>query len=63
MRHGLTLGELGWWFIKTLNLDLDYRVIEMEGWTPQTGPGYGWPLGERPGWAFVSRCFFRCCLC
>ena len=47
MRHGLTLGELGDWFIKTLRLDVDYRVIEMEGWRPHEGPGYGWPLGER----------------
>jgi uncharacterized protein YbbC (DUF1343 family) len=47
MRHGLTLGELGDWFIKTLNLDVEYRVIEMEGWAPDTGPGFGWPLGER----------------
>ena len=47
MRHGLTLGELGGWFIRTLNLEVDYRVIEMEGWRPATGPGYGWPLGER----------------
>jgi uncharacterized protein YbbC (DUF1343 family) len=47
MRHGLTLGELGWWFIKTLKLDVDYRVIEMQGWAPEEGPGYGWPLGER----------------
>jgi uncharacterized protein YbbC (DUF1343 family) len=47
MRHGLTLGELGGWFAKTLNLDVDYRVIEMEGWTPGAAPGFGWPLGER----------------
>ncbi|MDB5429556.1 MAG: hypothetical protein JWP35_672 [Caulobacter sp.] len=47
MRHGLTLGELGRWFIDTLKLDVDYRVIEMEGWKPDEGPGYGWPLGER----------------
>ena len=47
MRHGLTLGELGGWFIKTLNLDVDYRVIEMEGWRPDGAPGFGWPLGER----------------
>ena len=47
MRHGLTLGELGDWFIRTFRLDVDYRVIEMEGWRPQDGPGYGWPLGER----------------
>ena len=47
MRHGLTLGELGLWFVDTLRLDLDYRVVEMEGWQPGAGPGYGWPLGER----------------
>jgi uncharacterized protein YbbC (DUF1343 family) len=47
MRHGLTMGELGLWFIDQLQLDVDYRVIEMEGWQPDTAPGYGWPLGER----------------
>ena len=47
MRHGLTLGELGRWFIETYDLDVDYRVIEMEGWRPEDGPGFGWPLGER----------------
>ncbi len=47
MRHGLTLGELGQWFIDRGKLDLEYRVIEMDGWRPDEGPGYGWPLGER----------------
>ena len=47
MRHGLTLGELGQWFIDQLQLDVDYRVIEMQGWQPDAAPGYGWPLGER----------------
>ena len=47
MRHGLTLGELGAWFIDTAGLDVDYRVIAMEGWRPDEGPGFGWPLGER----------------
>ncbi|WP_415035558.1 exo-beta-N-acetylmuramidase NamZ domain-containing protein, partial [Azonexus sp.] len=47
MRHGLTLGELGHWFIHHLQLDVDYRVIEMQGWQPDAAPGYGWPLGER----------------
>ena len=47
MRHGLTLGELGHWFIATLKLDVDYRVIAMHGWEPDAAPGYGWPLGER----------------
>jgi uncharacterized protein YbbC (DUF1343 family) len=47
MRHGLTLGEMGHWFIKTLGLDVDYRVIAMEGWDPNAAPGHGWPLGQR----------------
>lgn len=47
MRHGLTLGELGAWFISLLKLDVDYRVIEMEGWRCDRAPGFGWPLGER----------------
>ncbi len=47
MRHGLTLGELGAWFVRTLNLDMDYRVIEMQGWRPEAAPGYGWPLYAR----------------
>ena len=47
MRHGLTLGELGHWFVRELQLDLEYRVIEMQGWQPATGPGHGWPLGAR----------------
>lgn len=47
MRHGLTLGELGHWFIQILKLDVEYRVIEMEGWARDAGPGFGWPLGER----------------
>ncbi len=47
MRHGLTLGELAHWFVRTLKLNVDYRVIEMQGWQPDSAPGYGWPLGER----------------
>ena len=47
LRHGLTLGELAKWFVDTLEIDVDYRVITMEGWRPEEAPGYGWPLGER----------------
>jgi uncharacterized protein YbbC (DUF1343 family) len=47
MRHGLTLGELGAWFVRTLKLDVEYRVIDMQGWQPDAAPGFGWPLGER----------------
>lgn len=47
MRHGLTLGELGSWFIEVLKLDVEYHVIEMQGWQPHAAPGFGWPLGAR----------------
>ena len=47
MRHGLTLGELGLWFVDQFRLDVDYRLIEMEGYRPGAAPGFGWPLGER----------------
>jgi uncharacterized protein YbbC (DUF1343 family) len=43
MRHGLTLGELGQWFVDHFKLDVDYHVIEIEGWKPDEGPGFGWP--------------------
>ena len=43
MRHGLTLGELGQWFVDHFKLDVDYRVIEMQGWKPDAAPGFGWP--------------------
>ncbi|MDQ8755627.1 DUF1343 domain-containing protein [Sphingosinicella sp. LHD-64] len=43
MRHGLTLGEMGLWFVDQFKLDVDYRVIEMEGWQPEAAPGFGWP--------------------
>lgn len=42
MRHGLTLGEMGHWFIRHYGLNVDYRVITMQGWQPE-GPGFGWP--------------------
>lgn len=48
MRHGLTLGEIVSWFVSTLGLDVECKVVTMEGWEPSTGPGCGWPLGERP---------------
>jgi uncharacterized protein YbbC (DUF1343 family) len=47
MRHGLTLGELAHWFVGTLRLDVECQIIPMEGWMPDTAPGYGWPLGTR----------------
>jgi uncharacterized protein YbbC (DUF1343 family) len=47
MRHGLTLGELGHWFIEHYKLNVAYRVIEMEGYRPDDAPGFGWPIAAR----------------
>lgn len=47
MRHGLTLGEMGHWFIRHFNLSVDYTVIEMAGWTADQPPGFGWPADQR----------------
>jgi uncharacterized protein YbbC (DUF1343 family) len=46
MRHGLTLGEAARWFVSHYRLDVDLKVITMDGYEPSKGPGYGWPLGE-----------------
>lgn len=43
MRHGLTMGEMGHWFIRRFGLDVGYRVIEMHHWLPEAAPGFGWP--------------------
>ncbi len=48
MRHGLTMGEMGQWFIRHFGLGVEYRVITMHHWLPEAGPhnrmgGYGWP--------------------
>ncbi len=42
MRHGLTMGEMGRWFVDHFKLDVEFRVIDMEGWEPE-GAGFGWP--------------------
>ena len=44
MRHGLTLGELGLWFIDHYKIDVAYKVIDMEGYRPDAAPGFGWPV-------------------
>lgn len=43
MRHGLTMGELGHWFIDHYTLNVEYRVVEMEGYDPDQAGEYGWP--------------------
>ncbi len=42
-RHGLTLGELARYMAAHFSLDLALEVIEMEGYRPGEGPGFGWP--------------------
>ena len=65
MRHGLTMAEMARWFIKTLTLDVDCQIITMQGWQPESAPGFGWPLSER-SWInpspnapnlFMTRCY------
>ena len=41
------MGEMGHWFINILKLDVEYDVVNMDGWQPDAAPGYGWPLYER----------------
>ncbi|MHA7818303.1 MAG: exo-beta-N-acetylmuramidase NamZ family protein [Erythrobacter sp.] len=43
MRHGLTMGEMGRWFIAHFGLDVAYEVVAMQGWQPDAAPGFGWP--------------------
>jgi uncharacterized protein YbbC (DUF1343 family) len=64
MRHGLTLGEMGRWFIHALRLDVEFEVVTMEGWDPAAAPGFGWPAGERawvnPSPNAANLCMARC---
>jgi uncharacterized protein YbbC (DUF1343 family) len=65
MRHGLTMGELAKWFVRSLRLNVDLHVLALEGWQAHKAPGYGWALGER-AWVnpspnapnlFMARCY------
>lgn len=47
MRHGLTLGEIAGWIKQQWRMNLDLRVIAMQGYSMRTPPGYGWPLEQR----------------
>jgi len=42
MRHGLTMGEMGHWFIAHFGLDVAYKVVAMQGWRPDDADGFGW---------------------
>lgn len=47
-RHGLTLGELGNYFLAEKSFDLEYKVIKMQGYPSHKNPGWGWPQNEMP---------------
>lgn len=47
MRHGLTLAEAALWFKEKLRIDVELEIVKMQGYDPNQGPGFGWPLGER----------------
>ncbi len=46
MRHGLTLGEAGQWYIEHRGLEVEYHVVEMKNYKPARGPTFGWPAGD-----------------
>ncbi len=46
MRHGLTFGELAQWLVAEKRLDVDLRVVPMQGYNPDAAPGFGWPVHE-----------------
>ena len=46
MRHGLSFGELARWLVAHKRLDLECEVISMEGYDPESAPGWGWPRDE-----------------
>ena len=44
MRHGLTLGEAAHWFVRKYKLNVNYKVVSMQGYTMNQAPDFGWPL-------------------
>ena len=47
MRHGLTLGEAALWYKDLINSSCELRVIEMQNYNIDMGPGFGWPMESR----------------
>ncbi|MBM4143269.1 MAG: DUF1343 domain-containing protein [Lentisphaerae bacterium] len=52
--YGMTPGETALWLRATLELDLDLRVIAMQGYARQPGWDAGWPPWIPPSPAIVS---------
>lgn len=53
MRHGLTLGEAGAWYIKHRGLNVEYKVVKMSGYRPADRKQNGWP-GQSLAWVNPS---------
>lgn len=51
-QHGLTLGEVAQYFLQINKLDLDLKVVKMEGYDPNLSGEWGWPQGL--GWVNPS---------
>jgi uncharacterized protein YbbC (DUF1343 family) len=47
MRHGLTLGEMAAYVNRAFSIGCKLEVVAMQGYDPESKPGYGWPLEER----------------
>jgi uncharacterized protein YbbC (DUF1343 family) len=47
MRHGLTVGEFATWAKFRHQLDVDLKIIPIQGYDPTSGPGFGWPAEQR----------------
>ena len=43
MRHGLTVGELAFFFKNEFKLDVDLQVVKMKGYNPNKKNEWGWP--------------------
>ncbi|MEO5668024.1 MAG: DUF1343 domain-containing protein [Bdellovibrionota bacterium] len=48
LRHGLTLGEIAKFLKSHHKLNLDMKIVAMDGYKIHEAPGYGWPVGEVP---------------
>ncbi len=67
-RHGMTAGELALLYRDTMNLDVNLRVIGMEGWNrsmlfPETGLSWIVPSPNMPSWeaalTYPGTCLFE----
>lgn len=45
MRHGLTVGEMAFYYQDEFSLDLDLKVVPMKSYKPNAKDSYGWPKG------------------